>query len=106
MAFSSLARGEEFLLWEDPSVSWDTSVDSLCIVNRQPEKYQRVAMIHFKEVSDCWAHRYPQNIEAFLQDFFNIPRLRLAKIVQGCYEDTLSLYWVFYLRVSQTTEES
>jgi len=58
-------------------------------------KYNKLTQKHFNNNSQYWNDKTPEQIEAFLRDFFNKPDLELIGIMEGCNVSNGYPYWIF-----------
>lgn len=50
----------------------------------EPELFRTLQKKHFDNEGDYWDNRSPQDIEAFLRDYYSSPELVLTKVIEHC----------------------
>lgn len=59
------------------------------------EKSDRLSLKYFGEKGDCWSGRDSSQIELFLREFLNKPKLKLILVMQYCHQSSGNPYWRF-----------
>jgi hypothetical protein len=71
------------VVYSDRIVQWDN------------KKARKLMKKHFKTTGDYYYDRKPEEIEAFLRDYFSEPSIELIYIMEGCNVSSGFPYWVF-----------
>ncbi len=59
------------------------------------EKFERLNKEHFGNRSQYWSDRSPNQIEAFLRDYFDKPNLQLVLVIESCNQASGYPVWYF-----------
>lgn len=80
--------------------NWDSN-DEVVYSDRlfqwDSEKYERLTKEVFGNSGQYFTNRYPEEIEQFLQRYFN-RRILLTGIMEGCNVGNGYPYWIFYYK--------
>lgn len=87
----------------DAHVIWrgglNEDIDNSCYSDRLlqwgREKYNELCEKHFGNQGQWWNKRNPKQIESFLRDYFDNPKLNLILILEGANQSSGYPYWVF-----------
>ena len=80
---SKKAEEYQHVVYSDRLLQWDY------------DKHNELCKKHFGNEGQYWSGRGFDKIEAFLQDYYDLPKLELVGIMEGCNVSSGFPYWVF-----------
>lgn len=83
-----------FVLWGFKKPQNARTAYSDRLWQQDPKKHDELCLKHFGDVSQYWADRDVNKIQAFLSDFFGKP-VELLRIMQYCNQSSGYPYWRF-----------
>jgi hypothetical protein len=92
---------ESYVIWKKAGIDHEEAngviyTDNLYAWN--PKKHERLCRKYFKNRKKYWGDRKPKEIEAFLREYLEVPKLELLIFMQGCNQINGSPLWIMYYK--------